>query len=113
MNRKNNSAGMKFKPAMIAVLVCTIICGMGLGYVWQKSQISDLGKQMKERESLLDETRRTNKKLGDELSQLKAPAMLHQMVQRWQLDLSLPNPRSVVVLTEKQPEPLIRRTVKR
>ena len=98
---------------MVAVLVCSVICGMGLGYVWQKSQISSLGKQIKEREMLFDEVRRTNKKLGDELSQLKSPAMLHQMAGQWQLGLSRPNPKNVVVLREKKPEPLVPRTEKR
>jgi hypothetical protein len=38
-NRKNQSAAMRFGPVLKALLLCLLIGGSGIGYVWQKDQI--------------------------------------------------------------------------
>ena len=42
-NRKYQSAANRFGPALKAFLLCLLIGGPGVGYVWQKDQISQLG----------------------------------------------------------------------
>jgi hypothetical protein len=45
-NRKNQSAAIRFYPALKALFLCLLIAGLALGYVWQKSQIYQLGRQI-------------------------------------------------------------------
>jgi len=42
-NRKSQSAAIRFGPALKAFLLCLLIGGSGIGYVWQKDQIGRLG----------------------------------------------------------------------
>jgi hypothetical protein len=42
-NRKYQSAAVRFGPALKAFLLCAVIGGSGVGYVWQKSQIDAKG----------------------------------------------------------------------
>ncbi len=53
-NRKNQSAAIRFGPALKAAFLCLLIAGSAVGYVWQKSQIYQLGQQIRQRESQLD-----------------------------------------------------------
>lgn len=107
MNRKKNPGRVQFGPAVVVVVVCVVLCGLALGFVWQKTQIAQLGEQIKEREINLEELRRANKKIGDELAELKSPVMLDQMVRQWGLDLKRPEPRQIVVLQEQlKPKPV-------
>jgi hypothetical protein len=41
-NRRNQSAAIRFGPAIKALLLCMFIAGSGIGYVWQKKQIMEL-----------------------------------------------------------------------
>ena len=50
-NRKHQSAAIRFGPALKAFLLCVLIGGSAVGYVWQKSQIEQLGDQIKQRET--------------------------------------------------------------
>ena len=51
-NRKNGSA-VRFVPAVQAALVCALLGGSAIGYVYQKNQIIELGKRIQEREKRL------------------------------------------------------------
>jgi hypothetical protein len=42
-NRKNQSAAIRFGPALKALGLCLLIGGAAVGYVWQKNQIDQLG----------------------------------------------------------------------
>jgi len=104
-NRKYQSAAIRFGPALKAFLLCLLIGGSGVGYVWQKSQIYELGRQIKTRENRLAELRDQNKKLGDQLSMLRSPAKLDQRVRELNLGLGQPRQSSVVRLFEPAPAP--------
>ena len=104
-NRKYQSAAIRFGPALKAFLLCLLIGGSGVGYVWQKGQIYELGRQIKTRENRLAELRDQNKKLGDQLARLRSPAMLDQRVRELNLGLGQPRPASVVRLLEPAAEP--------
>jgi hypothetical protein len=99
-NRKYQSASIRFAPVLKAVLLCLLIGGSGVGYVWQKSQIYELSKQMKARESRLGDLREENKKLSDQLAMLRAPGRLAERVRELNLGLVPPRPASVVRLLE-------------
>ena len=59
-NRKYRSAAIRFGPALKALLLCLLIGGSGVGYVWQKSQIDRLGRQIKTRENALGRAQEQN-----------------------------------------------------
>ena len=103
-NRKYQSAAVRFGPALKAFLLCALIGGSGVGYVWQKSQIDELGRQIKGRETRLAALRDQNKKLRDQLQMLRSPKPLEQRVRDLNLGLGPLQPAQVCRL----PEPLTR-----
>lgn len=102
-NRKNQSAAIRFGPALKALLLCLVIGGSGVGYVWQKNQIYELGRQIKQREIRLAGLQDQNKKLRDQLAVLRSPAMLDQRVRELNLGLELPKESQILRLSEPLP----------
>ena len=102
MNRKKGNKAIRFGPAIKAVLICVVTCGLGLGYVWQKQQINSLGQQIKENEIKLEELRRENKRRGDNLAYLMSPQELDTRLRQLNLDLMVPRPEQIVVLQEQR-----------
>lgn len=102
-NRKHQSAAVRFGPALKAFLLCLLIGGSGVGYVWQKSQIKQLGDQIKQREQRFAELDQQNQKLRDHLAMLRSPAQLKERVQELNLGLAMPQPNQVWPL----PEPVL------
>ena len=72
-NRKYQSAAIRFGPALKAFLLCLLIGGSGVGYVWQKDQIYELGQQIKKRELRLAELEDQNEKLRKQLATMRSP----------------------------------------
>ena len=106
MNRKKGNKAIRFGPALKAVLICVVTCGLGLGYVWQKQQINSLGQQIKKNEIKLEELRRENKRRGDNLAYLMSPQELDTRLRQLNLDLMVPRPEQIVVLQEeREPAP--------
>ena len=102
-NRKHQAAAIRFGPALKALLLCLVLGGSGVGYVWQKNQIYELGRQIKQRELRLAMLQDQNKKLRDQLSLLRSPAMLDQRVKELNLGLGLPQPSQILRLPEPLP----------
>jgi len=94
-NRKNQSGVLRFGPALKAFGLCLLIGGASLGYVRQKNQIDQLGRQIKQREVRLAELRDQNKKLRDQMAMLQSPARLQQKLAELNLGLVPPAARDV------------------
>lgn len=94
-NRKYQPAAIRFGPALKAFLLCAIIGGSGVGYVWQTQQIYELGQQIKKRETRLTELNDVNKKLRDQLAMLRSPGKLDQRAR--ELNLGLGQPQAVQI----------------
>ncbi len=90
----------KFGPAIKLALMSVLVCGLGLGYVWQKQQISHLGKNIHDQEKRLDALRRENRLRSDMIDQLRSPRSLDQRVKEMNLGLSVPRPEQVVMIVE-------------
>ena len=86
-NRKNQSAAIRFGPAIKAFLLCAMIGGAGVGYVWQKSQIGELDRQITKREKRLVELQQLNEKLRRQLDSLRSPQSLEKSVKDLNLGL--------------------------
>ena len=94
-NRKYQSAAIRFGPALKAFFLCLLIGGSGVGYVWQKNQIYQLGQQIKRSETRLAQARELNKKLETQLQGLRDPGFLKRKIKDLNLGLVEP-PRSQI-----------------
>jgi hypothetical protein len=99
-NRKYQSAAIRFGPAVKAFLLCVLIGGSGVGYVWQKSQIVELGRQIRKRELRLTELEGQNEKLKRQLAIMRSPQFLEQRIRELNLGLVPPQSSQVWRLTE-------------
>ena len=103
-NRKYRTAASRFGPALKAFLLCLLIGGSGVGYVWQKDQIRRLSQQIKERETRLKKLKDENEKRRQELARLRLPSSLTAQIQKWNLGLAQPQMSQVLRLTEPSRE---------
>ncbi len=101
-NRKYQSAAIRFGPAVKAFLLCLLIGGSGVGYVWQKDQISQLGQQIKKRETRLRELSYQNDKLAKQLGTMRTPLFLEMRIRDLKLGLVRPEQAQVWYLPEPQ-----------
>ena len=102
-NRKYQATMGRYKPALQAAVICLLIGGSGVGYVWQKSQIIDLGRQINKREIRLANLREQNEKMRQQLATLRSPRWLEQRIKELNLGLVPPQPSQIVRLTEPSP----------
>ncbi|MDB6018906.1 MAG: hypothetical protein JWR19_3395 [Pedosphaera sp.] len=101
-NRKNQSAAIRFGPALKAFLMCSGIVICCIGYVWQKQQIYELSRQMKSREVRVSLLREQNDKLRNQLGTMLMPQHLEERVRELKLGLVPPQPGQVWRLPEPQ-----------
>jgi hypothetical protein len=99
-NRKSQSAAIRFGPAVKALVICLLIGGSGVGYVWQKEQIMRLGQQIKTRETRLIWLEDQNDKLRKQLSKLRSPPQIEAKIKELNLGLLPPQPAQVWRLPE-------------
>ena len=112
-NRKNQSAAIRFGPALKALGLCLLIAGSAVGYVWQKSQIYQLGQQIRQREVHLARLQNDDQKLSDQLSILRSPTLLDRRARELNLGLGPAQPAQVIRLAEPAAPPSENRTVPR
>jgi hypothetical protein len=99
-NRKSQSAAIRFGPALKAFLLCLLIGGSGVGYVWQKEQISKLGRQLKGRETRLGSLEQQNELLRKQLANMRGPRFLELWIKEANLGLVAPQPSQILRLNE-------------
>lgn len=99
-NRKYQTTATRFGPALKALLLCLLIGGSGVGYVWQKGQINELGKQMLKREQKLTELMKKNQELATQLNTLRLPWVLETNIANLKLGLMRPQPGQIWRLPE-------------
>jgi cell division protein FtsB len=87
-----------------AFLLCGFIALSGVGYVWQKSRIDELSKQIKEREQKLAALKASNDKLRKQLATLHSPPSLMARINELKLGLVPATPKQVWRLTEPSAE---------
>jgi cell division protein FtsB len=97
-NRTNQSAAIRFGPALKAFFLCLLIAGAAIGYVWQKSQVDLLGRQIHQAEVSLANLARSNQMLENQLADLRSPVKLDQRAR--DLGLTPAQPWQMVRLPE-------------
>ena len=99
-NRKYQSAAIRFGPALKAFLLCLLIGGSGVGYVWQKNQIFDLGQQIRKREKILADLEKQNDQLRRQLAWMQSVKYLEGRIKELNLGLVPPEPAKIWWLRE-------------
>jgi hypothetical protein len=102
-NRKNQTAAIRFGPALKASFLCLLIAGLAIGYVWQKNEIKHLGRQIAEKEQQRDQLLKENRMMADQLATLRSPVMLDQRVRELKLGLAPAQPGQKVVRWDTVP----------
>jgi len=74
-----------------ALFLCLLIAGSAVGYVWQKSQVYQLGQQIRQREIRLKQMRDVNQKLADQLAMLRSPSQLEKSAPEFGLGPARPS----------------------
>jgi len=100
-NRRNQAAEIRFGPVMKVVLLCLLIGGSAIGFVWQKGQINRLGNQIADLEKKVEQTKADNKSLADKVAFLKSPVMIDRRVKELNLGLIPEQPLQVVRLPDQ------------
>jgi hypothetical protein len=99
-NRKNGSAGIGFGPVLKALVLCLLIAGAGVGYVWQKEQIDCLSRQIGERGARLARLADENQNRKRLLADLRSLPCLEARIKELNLGLAQPSPTQVWHLVE-------------
>jgi len=99
-NRKNQAASIRFGPALKALFLCLVVAGSAVGYVWQKSQIYQLGRDIRQQEAQLKQLRGDNERLANQLSILRSPVMLDGRVRQLNLGLTPAQPSQIYRVQE-------------
>lgn len=100
-NRKNH--GVRFAPAAKAALLCLLIGGTGVGYVWQREQIERLGRERAARENTLAHLRRENDQSKNRLQEMGTVSYLRLQIQRLNLGLVETEPARIWRMPEPPP----------
>ena len=90
---------------MKACLLCVLIGGSGVGYVWQKGQINQLDQAFKKRETRLSHLQEQNRRLREQLAAMRSPRYLEMRITELNLGLAIPQPSQVLRLPEPAGEP--------
>ena len=99
-NRKNRSA-VRFVPALKAALICVLLGGSAVGYVYQKNQIYELGKQIQQREKHLGQLRASNAQFSRTLQTLQSSVYLEKRVRELNLGLAQPAQSQIITILEQ------------
>jgi cell division protein FtsB len=106
-NRKSQTAAARFGPALKAFLLCLLIGGSGVGYVWQKDQIARLALQIRSREIRLGQLEDQNEKLSKQLATMHNPQYVEAQIRK--LNLGLVQPQQSQIWRLKEPAAEIHR----
>ena len=100
-NVKYQPAAVRFGPAIKAALLCFFFASAGIGYIWQKSQIQQLGEQCKRLESRSEQLSRQTDALTRAVATLTSPSELDSRVRKMNLGLVRPQQDQIIRLQER------------
>jgi cell division protein FtsB len=100
MSRNRKNQAVRFGPALKAVVLCILLGGSGVGYVWQKAVIDQVGQEITKREAQLRAIEDENVKLGQQLKTMRSGRVLEARIKALDLGLAMPEPSQVWRLPE-------------
>ncbi len=100
--RRNKTSALKPATVISSIVVCAAVCLAGIGYVWAKSQVWGLSRDIKSLEVRLDELRRDSDGLQRQYSAMCSPSNLNSRVRELNLGLSAPLPSQIIRLPSEE-----------
>lgn len=98
-NRRNGAEG-GLVPAAKAALICLLLGVSAIGYVYQKNQIVDLGREIQKGRQRLSSLRDNNSKLQQALQTMQSPTQLDKRVRDMRLELAPPLQSQIMTIVE-------------
>ena len=83
-NRKHNEMRAQLGPVLKAGVICLLLGGSAVGYVLQKNKLHELGRQIVQRESVLNKLKEENKSRAIQLAKLQLPRRIEEWVKKQQ-----------------------------
>ena len=107
-NRKNGSATW-LVPGVKAAAICLLLGGSAIGYVYQKNQLIDLGRQIQKSEHRFKVVNDHNAQLLRSLATLQSPYYLEGKAREMKLGLVQPAQAQILTIVEV-PAPAVPRS---
>ena len=98
-NRKNGSATW-LVPGVKAALICLLLGGSAIGYVYQKNQLIELGRQIQKKQQHLKGLSDGNARLHAQLQTLQSPKFLGERARELKLGLVQPAQSQILTIVE-------------
>ena len=100
---RRKAAPLKTGSVVASICICAAVCLAGIGYVWAKTQVWALSRDIKRLENRRDEVRRANDVLQRTYAAMCTPGALDARVKGLNLRLATPQPDQIVRLMEPAP----------
>ena len=103
-NRKRKEAQLSIGSWVKALSFCVVLGGLAMGYVWQKSQIHQIGILLNKKEVRLDLLKGENERWSQMRAEMRSTQKLYERVNKLGLGLVMPTPEQVLKLSDLTPE---------
>jgi cell division protein FtsL len=98
---RRRKGALKPKTLFVTLAICGIIALAGIGYVWAKTEVYSLAREVKSLEIKLDELHRTNEALKQQFAVKCTQGELQRQARS--LGLAAPTPDQIVKLQDPVP----------
>ena len=99
-NRKKQDSPLSVGLWIRAALLCLVLGSTAMGYVWQKSQIHQLGTEVRKKEVRLELLKGDNGRWQQLRAEMRSTQKLYDRVRTLGLGLSMPQPEQVLRLPD-------------
>tara|TARA_B100001094_G_C17925574_1_gene668107 strand:- start:102 stop:509 length:408 start_codon:yes stop_codon:yes gene_type:complete len=103
-NRKRKEAQLSIGSWVKALSFCVILGSLAMGYVWQKSQIHQIGILLNKKEVRLELLKGENERWSQMRAEMHSTQKLYERVNKLGLGLMMPTPEQVLKLSDLTPE---------
>ena len=103
-NRRRKENSLSIGSWFRAVALCILLGGLAMGYVWQKSQIHQLGALLQKKEVRLDLLKGENERWQQMRAEMRSTQNLYERVRKLGLGLIMPTPEQVLKLSDLPPD---------
>lgn len=101
--KNRERTNLKPRNVVLAIALCAAGCLAGVGYIWAKAQVYQLGREIRTLESRLDAIKRENAQLRQSYASECNPRELDAAVRRLNLGIAAPRADQIVRLPEPAP----------
>ena len=99
-NRKRKEAQLSIGSWVKALSFCVVLGGLAMGYVWQKSQIHQIGILLNKKEVRLELLKGENERWSQMRAEMRSTQKLYERVNKLGLGLMMPKPEQVLKLSD-------------